>query len=351
LRHDQKHKAQNKSSEPTSLSESFDKVSKINSDFLTILRNDPAFAKLSSESKNGLYRSHGAVIGQGVVWGENSCIIAEKLIIGDDVHIGTGTLIEGKQVYLGHAVRIGKDSNLLSFEIHIGDATVIGDRVGVDVAGEGVTPRSCFRVGQCCAIRNEVLINVASARMEEIWIGEDSWIGPGVMVMPGIKVGEGSIILANSVVTNSIDSFSFVGGVPARPILKDISRPLSREEKDQKIQKILTEIIPFLEQQNCQVIPLEESATLSWKIILPNQYEDILVYTNNPLSIKIQHEIPQDENSIFDLEYMEFRGTSTILSNELRNFFRRYGIRFTPIHWHYNWKNGLKNLNSNHQND
>jgi maltose O-acetyltransferase len=54
-------------------------------------------------------------------------------------------------------------------------------------------------------------------------IGRDVWIGPHSFIAascPGqvITIGEGSVLAAGSVVTGDVDPYTFVGGVPARPI-------------------------------------------------------------------------------------------------------------------------------------
>ncbi len=51
-------------------------------------------------------------------------------------------------------------------------------------------------------------------------IEDDVWIGRNVVIMPGVVIGKGSIIGANAVVTKNIDSYSIVGGVPAKVIRK-----------------------------------------------------------------------------------------------------------------------------------
>jgi maltose O-acetyltransferase len=51
-----------------------------------------------------------------------------------------------------------------------------------------------------------------------IKIEDDVWIGDRVIILPGVTIGTGSIIGAGAVVTNDVDAFSVVGGVPARVI-------------------------------------------------------------------------------------------------------------------------------------
>ena len=49
-----------------------------------------------------------------------------------------------------------------------------------------------------------------------ISIGNDCWIGDGAFIVGGVKIGDGSIVLAHSVVTKDVEPYSIVGGVPAK---------------------------------------------------------------------------------------------------------------------------------------
>jgi len=59
-----------------------------------------------------------------------------------------------------------------------------------------------------------------------IIIGNDVWIGTGVTIMSGVTIGNGAVIAGNSVVTKNVDSFSIVGGVPAKEIKKRFSQEI-----------------------------------------------------------------------------------------------------------------------------
>ena len=54
-------------------------------------------------------------------------------------------------------------------------------------------------------------------------IGNDVWIGYGVVIMPGVRIGDGAIIAAKSVVTKDIQSYTIVGGNPAKLIRQRFS--------------------------------------------------------------------------------------------------------------------------------
>ncbi|GJD78040.1 CatB-related O-acetyltransferase [Methylobacterium gregans] len=65
----------------------------------------------------------------------------------------------------------------------------------------------------------------------KIRIGHDVWIGANAVVSPGVTIGQGAVIGANAVVTNDVDPYMIVAGVPARVVRSRFS--------DRLIQRIL----------------------------------------------------------------------------------------------------------------
>ena len=51
-------------------------------------------------------------------------------------------------------------------------------------------------------------------------IGKRAFIGPGVIILPDVEIGEGAVVTAGSVVTNSIPAMTVAQGNPAVPIAK-----------------------------------------------------------------------------------------------------------------------------------
>lgn len=62
--------------------------------------------------------------------------------------------------------------------------------------------------------------NIVDIPYKDVIIGNDVWIGTGVIILGGIKIGNGAVIGAGAVVTKDVDSYTIVGGVPAKPIRK-----------------------------------------------------------------------------------------------------------------------------------
>jgi len=51
-----------------------------------------------------------------------------------------------------------------------------------------------------------------------IVVREDVWIGANAVILPNVTIGRGVIVAAGAVVTNDVDDYEIVGGVPAKSI-------------------------------------------------------------------------------------------------------------------------------------
>lgn len=51
-----------------------------------------------------------------------------------------------------------------------------------------------------------------------IEIDDYAWIGIGAIILKNVKIGKGAVVAAGSVVTKNVESYSIVGGVPAKKI-------------------------------------------------------------------------------------------------------------------------------------
>jgi len=59
-------------------------------------------------------------------------------------------------------------------------------------------------------------------KVADIIIEDDVLIGAGVTVLPGVTIKKGAIVAAGAVVTEDVESYSIVGGIPAKEIKKRI---------------------------------------------------------------------------------------------------------------------------------
>jgi acetyltransferase-like isoleucine patch superfamily enzyme len=56
--------------------------------------------------------------------------------------------------------------------------------------------------------------------MAPVAIGNDVWIGAQAVVVAGVKIGNGAVVSAGAVVTENVEDWAVVGGVPAKVIGK-----------------------------------------------------------------------------------------------------------------------------------
>lgn len=131
------------------------------------------------------------------------------------VKIGEGCLIEP-------GVNLGKGDNII-----IGKNCQINERVYIQSAVIGdfvlIAPNVSI-IGMFHAYDRMDIPMALQGITKDIppIIEDDVWIGRNVVIMPGILIGKGSIIGSNAVVTKNVESYSIVGGVPAKFIRKRI---------------------------------------------------------------------------------------------------------------------------------
>jgi acetyltransferase-like isoleucine patch superfamily enzyme len=129
--------------------------------------------------------------GRGVVfWAKN------HIRIGDNFYIGRYSQIEcnatiGNNVIIGNNVAfVGKyDHNYSQIGVPVRRASQIRDD---DYNWHGINSK--------------------------VIVEDDVWIGYGAIVMSGVVIKKGSIVAAGSVVTKNVESYSIVGGTPAKHI-------------------------------------------------------------------------------------------------------------------------------------
>lgn len=56
-------------------------------------------------------------------------------------------------------------------------------------------------------------------------IGSYAWICSRSIILPGVKIGEGAVVASGAIVTDNVEPYSIVGGIPAKKIG-------NREKKD-----------------------------------------------------------------------------------------------------------------------
>ncbi|WP_374439825.1 sugar O-acetyltransferase [Pseudomonas panipatensis] len=126
--------------------------------------------------KAGVETSGNAVIRPPFIMDKGS------ITLGDNVFINSGC------IFLDNA------------HIEIGDRTLIGPGVKLCTTTHDIRPEKRHSGNIDTPIR----------------IGRNCWIGAGAIILPGVNIGDNSVIAANSVVTQDVESNALYAGAPAK---------------------------------------------------------------------------------------------------------------------------------------
>lgn len=122
------------------------------------------------------------------------------------------TIMGNCMIYSPHGIEIGDYTSINHHSIisgqgglRIGKYVMIGSNVHILTSLHGFKKR-------------DVPMRFQAIEYGKVVIEDDVWIGTNVVIMPGVTIGKGAIIGANAVVTKDVETYSIVGGVPAKLI-------------------------------------------------------------------------------------------------------------------------------------
>ena len=116
--------------------------------------------------------------------------VLNKLDIGNDVVLARSVLITTSGgVTIGNRVLVGYGAKILSADHRIPDDPL----------------ESIYFSGHVC---------------KPVVIEDDVWICANAVIVAGVRIGRGSVVAAGAIVTKDVESYSIVGGVPAKLIRK-----------------------------------------------------------------------------------------------------------------------------------
>ena len=147
-----------------------------------------------------------------------------------NISLGQGVIIDESSsvnnVRLGNQVKISKRCSVFgsaTYILEIGAETYVGPNAFIQGYAAPVVVGARVSIAQNVNIMSNSGPN-ASPRMQQVFplvegavhIGDDCWIGANAVILPGVTLGECCVVAANSLVSQSFEAFSVVGGNPAR---------------------------------------------------------------------------------------------------------------------------------------
>lgn len=172
-------------------------------------------------------------VGKGVVFGRGITLRhPKKIVIGDNTFIDDNVVLDAKGeenegIEVGNNVFIGRNTILSCKEgsIHLDDYCNLSANCHLLSETEIRLGKYVFLAGQCYLVAGgnhsfeDTTIPIMfqpSYSKGGITIGEDVWLGAGVIVLDGASVGNGTIVGAGSVVTQSLPEYCIAVGTPAK---------------------------------------------------------------------------------------------------------------------------------------
>lgn len=123
----------------------------------------------------------------------------------------------GEHVYIGPGTRIVCDS-----AVTIGSYVLIADQVDIaDTDSHALDWRA--RREELTASATDAPFSRAAIATAPVVIEDDVWIGVKATVLKGVRIGRGAVVAAGAVVTQDVEPFTLVAGVPARK-LRELTR-------------------------------------------------------------------------------------------------------------------------------
>jgi acetyltransferase-like isoleucine patch superfamily enzyme len=301
-------------------------------------------------------------------------IVCRELRIEEGVRIGANVKLLGTRIHLlaGAQIRDGAQVTAIE-ELSLGPSSVLGPgfhgsaramRIGgafwstnrVRVGGGGWQgPDSILTVGDGTAFFDGSFVNVS----EHVTIGDGcalsadstvlthgcwqpvlegygSQFAPVVMesdvvvfvksvVLPGVTLRRGTTVAAGSVVTKSTPEYSLVGGVPARVISADARRPMDEESRLELVRSIIERWIETLDWKGVHLIG-GSGSNGEWNVEWKGSVEKVRLQsvTGRPVLTVIA---PGGEVDRLDLGSMRCDGPGSAISEDLRDWLRRNGIK------------------------
>ena len=339
----------------------------------------------SSISKTAKIQTIHKKIGKNVVISDNVLIVSNNLIIEDNVIIGSDTTIKGDFIKIGKNSEIGKNSNIKVIEkFELGNRSllciceikgrnvIIGDDFFSSVpkgnylivgGGSCYYPKSNLQIGNRCTI-HDVYINIAmpvkigddvglshetkifthyfwdsifeghSQKFESVEISNGCIIGAQSFFLPGTKIGKNSVVAARSVITKTFPPGCIIAGNPAIIIKTNVKEKISKSKQLELVKKTLEWYVEILSKKGF-VIKKSTKKYMAYHI-RKDGIKTTIVFATKPLKNKTKekyfiltfNDIPKTDNqTIFNLSKKSLEGIENNLSDDLRDFLRKVGIR------------------------
>lgn len=238
--------------------------------------------------------------------------------IGDGCVIACNNFEAGEYLYMANDVEVGRGGNR-NPESNV----KIGNHVGI-FENTIINPNSPVTIGNDVGIGSEVMIWTHGAWLDitqgfpadfgPVTIGNNVWLPARSIMLPNTSIGDNCVIGIGSTITKDIPAGSMAAGTPCK-VLRQNAYP--KKLTDEELEDLITPIIEY------------------WKSVLAPAKK--LNYLVGDVSFKKKERIIElvqvvDDvvpfETYYDIEARTITGFQNNVSEDLRDFLRRRGIKF-----------------------
>jgi acetyltransferase-like isoleucine patch superfamily enzyme len=344
-----------------------DATGRLDDAYFESLRSDPdAFRSLSPAEKVAALRERGARIGERVVLGDGSLVVAPQVVIDDGVELGPGATVRceeivaigaetsfganfellcrrafvGSNVWGGRNVRFGGGGHRDPWAVlAVGDLAFVGDEAFVNVCRPVLIGREVYLTMRSLIVTHNIGHSVLEGfenKFAPVVLEDRSQIGLGVVVYAGCRVGAEAIVASNSYVTGDIAAGSFAIGVPAKVTGSSSHRP-SRARQEEIARRIVADLQELLVLLGHDVTPADDGFAVNGVRVVFQQDSDTASLEPPAVALTLEHRgEPPDRIAVLDLLARRVHGsTDAVVLDSVRELCRKRGIRFEPGPWRY----------------
>ena len=228
--------------------------------------------------------------------------------IGNNVKINCKSFEAGSWLYICERVEVGRGGNTGP-----NSNVKIGNHVGI-FEGTIINPSESIEIGDDVGIGGEVMIWTHGAWLDilqgfpadfgPVKIGSNVWLPARSVVLPHVTIGNNVVIGINSIINRSLPDGCFAAGSPCKVIKENVyPKELSEDEKTNIVEGIIKDWLILCEMKGI---------TRTIKI----RYENGKIFLNQGY-----------DETIYNIEEREIKGYNNNISEDLRDYMRRRGIK------------------------
>jgi len=335
---------------------------------------------------NVLIRCNSAFIGEDTKFGSDIQIYSMKVLIGARTTFGYGSkIIAYEKLKIGNDCRIRPRVNFKARTIEIGDHFYSNDNPLPLIIGGGGSdsPTAHIKIGKRC-VMHDSFINVCmpvtigddvglspsssiithgfwnsviegySCKHAGVTIGNGTIVGYGATILMGVELGSYVSVAAKAVVTKSFPPNCVIGGVPAKIIKKTRTKLMSITDKREKMKEILREYASLLKDKMDEVELSEigprklliihgKYNNNNFRIVLGRPYFVRVLSETRTIVLMFGNITPlPNRYYLINLSDSTWVGEEDEITDDLRDFLRKRGIRIFSKRWFKSIQNKFK---------